>query len=302
MNVTYAVDTHIGAATGVVTRAWPLRRNRISWGRQMKFLLVSDLHYALKQYDWTAAAASDFDVVVIAGDHLDIAGQLDGGVQIVVILKYLQRLAARAKLIVSSGNHDLDRRDDTGEKVASWMNRVRQLGIPTDGESVAFGDTLVTICPWWDGPRMKKEVQAQIERDALKVKDRWIWVYHAPPEGSPTSWNGQKFYGDADLAGWIETYKPDIVFCGHIHQAPFRSGGSWVDRIGPTWVFNSGRQIGPTPTHIMINTDAREAIWFSLAGAELVRLDLPLERPLAPLTALPGWLAPTFQGLDQSPA
>ena len=33
----------------------------------MKFLLVSDLHYALKQYDWTAAAAPDFDVVVIAG-------------------------------------------------------------------------------------------------------------------------------------------------------------------------------------------------------------------------------------------
>ncbi len=64
-------------------------------GASLKFLLVSDLHYALKQYDWTAAAGPGFDVVVIAGDHLDIAGQLSGSVQIVVILNYLKRLATR---------------------------------------------------------------------------------------------------------------------------------------------------------------------------------------------------------------
>ena len=59
----------------------------------MKLLLVSDLHYALKQFDWTTSVAPDFDVVIIAGDHLDVSGQLDGGVQIVVILKYLNRLS-----------------------------------------------------------------------------------------------------------------------------------------------------------------------------------------------------------------
>ena len=91
----------------------------------MKILLVSDLHYALKQFDWTAAAAVDFDLVILAGDHLDIAGQLDGGVQIVVILNYLKRMAAQGRVIVSSGNHDLDTRDSHGEKVASWMTRVR---------------------------------------------------------------------------------------------------------------------------------------------------------------------------------
>lgn len=268
----------------------------------MKILLVSDLHYALKQYDWTAAAGADFDVVVIAGDHLDIAGQLDGAVQIVVILNYLKRMAARAKVIVSSGNHDLDRRDETGEKIASWMDRVRALGIPTDGDSIAYGATLVTVCKWWDGPEAKEAVRAQIERDAAAAKDAWIWVYHAPPEGSPTSWNGKQFFGDSDLTGWIERYKPDIVLCGHIHQAPFR-GGSWADRIGATWVFNSGRQIGPTPAHVIIDTVAREAAWFSMAGPELVRLDAPLERPFASLEEMPAWLAPTSPGRpDPNPA
>ena len=39
----------------------------------MKCLLVADLHYSLKQFDWLLEAARDMDVVVIAGDHLDIS-------------------------------------------------------------------------------------------------------------------------------------------------------------------------------------------------------------------------------------
>jgi Icc-related predicted phosphoesterase len=256
----------------------------------MKYLLVSDLHYALKQYDWTATVASNFDVVVIAGDHLDIASSVDGGVQVVVILKYLKRLMVQTQLLVSSGNHDLDVRDESGEKVARWMNRVRHMGIPTDGDSVMLGDTLVTICPWWDGPNMKRAVQAQLERDAAKPRTSWVWVYHAPPSDSPTCWDGRQFYGDSELATWIETFQPDMVFAGHIHQSPFTEGGSWADRIGATWVFNSGKQIGPTPTHVIVDTEAREAAWFSLAGAQLARLDLPLQRPLPELTQAPSWL------------
>jgi hypothetical protein len=178
------------------------------------------------------------------------------------------------RIIASSGNHDLDVRDEAGEKIARWMNVVRQLGIPTDGDSVTLGGTLVTICPWWDGPHARKAVAPQIERDAAKPRTSWVWVYHAPPSGSPTCWDGKKFYGDAELVAWIEAYKPDIVFAGYIQQAPFTQAGSWADRIGSTWVFNCGNQIGPTPTHIIVDTDAREAAWFSLEGAETAQLDL----------------------------
>lgn len=265
----------------------------------VKLLLVSDLHYALKQYDWTASVADRFDAVVIAGDHLDIAGQLDGGVQVVVILKYLKRLAERTKVIISSGNHDLDTRDASGEKIASWMRKARLLGIPTDGDSVVLDDTLVTVCPWWDGPAAKQQVHDLLTRDAMKPKRRWVWVYHAPPEGSPTSWNGKRSFGDLALTEWISACAPDIVLTGHIHEAPFKNGGSWADRIGRTWVFNCGRQIGPVPTHIAIDTGAREAAWFSLAGDEMVRLDAPLER--LPLEAPPAWLSRN-PALDPSPA
>jgi predicted MPP superfamily phosphohydrolase len=128
----------------------------------VRFLLVSDLHYALKQYDWTASVASDFDSVVIAGDHLDISNHVDGSVQVVVILKYLKRLMDCTRIITSSGNHDLDSRDANGEKTARWMRRVKMMGIPSDGDSVALDDILVTICPWWDGPSAKQAVEAQL--------------------------------------------------------------------------------------------------------------------------------------------
>jgi len=91
----------------------------------MKCLLVSDIHYALKQFDWTASVAAHFDVVIIAGDHIDISGPVDGPTQIMIILKYLRRLKDKTCLIVSSGNHDLDSRNAAGEKVARWMSKVR---------------------------------------------------------------------------------------------------------------------------------------------------------------------------------
>ena len=112
--------------------------------------------------------AGHFDLVVIAGDHLDISGHVDGRAQIVVVLKYLQRLHAKVRLIASSGNHDLNARNEAGEKIARWMGRVRDLGVPTDGDSVEIDDTLFTICPWWDGPGVRDEVGGQLARDAPK--------------------------------------------------------------------------------------------------------------------------------------
>jgi hypothetical protein len=68
----------------------------------MRGLLVSDLHYALKQFDWVQAAASRFDLVVIAGDSLDVSSYVAVEAQIVVVSKYLRRMAERTRLITSS--------------------------------------------------------------------------------------------------------------------------------------------------------------------------------------------------------
>lgn len=256
----------------------------------MKILVVSDLHYSLHQFDWVLSAAPAYDLVIIAGDLLDIASFVDPEAQIVVVLKYLQRLRAITRLVVCSGNHDLDATGPDGEKHAEWMRAVKRLAIPADGDTLFEGDVMVTVCPWWDGPQTQRAIGRQLGDAAKYRQGPWLWVYHAPPPDSPISWSGERYYGDAALNGWLAEYAPDLVICGHVHEAPFARNGSWVDRIGRSWVFNAGRQIGDVPTSIAIDTEAREAAWFSLEGAESVKLDAPLVRPIPPLTAMPAWM------------
>ena len=60
----------------------------------MKILVVSDLHYTLPQFDWLVEAAPAYDLVMIAGDLLDIASFVDPETQIIVVLKYLRACGA----------------------------------------------------------------------------------------------------------------------------------------------------------------------------------------------------------------
>lgn len=238
----------------------------------MNILLVSDLHYSLPQLDWVVRAAPSFDLVVMAGDHLDISSTVSIDAQSVVILNYLSLIHAAGRVAVSSGNHDLTGPDAQGEQSALWLAEARKAGIPTDGDSLSIGQTMVTICPWWDGPAGRTALEEKLAADAARRPACWIWIYHWPPLGSPTCWTGRRHYGDADVGAWIDRFQPDLVLAGHVHQPPFRPDGAWADRIGRTWVFNPGNQIGPVPAHIEIDLDAGSAAWRSLLGEEVLRL------------------------------
>jgi len=256
----------------------------------MRLLAVADLHYSLPQFDWVLEIAADFDVVVLAGDLLELASIVDRRAQAVVVRKYFERLRAVTRLLICSGNHDLDAPHESGEKVAKWLAASPDDGIITDGESIELDGVLITVCPWWDGPITRAGIAVQLAEAAKAERRLWIWIHHAPPDKSPTSWGGARHFGDAELVQWIMQYKPDIVLSGHVHQSPFVKDGSWVDRIGNTWVFNAGQQFGAPPTHIIIDTDEGEALWFSSAGNQFIRLRDPLERPVAKLEAIPDWL------------
>jgi Icc-related predicted phosphoesterase len=67
----------------------------------------------------------------------------------------------------------------------------------------------------------------------------------------------------------IDTHRPDVVLTGHVHEAPFRSEGSWIDLIGDTVVLNAGRRSGPVPAHLVLDTGTREVTWW--AGEPVTR-------------------------------
>jgi Icc-related predicted phosphoesterase len=239
----------------------------------MRILAVSDLHYRLPHYDWLVRAAADVDVVAVVGDLADVVNPVPHEVQVVVLGKYLSMLGAQAVVFAASGNHDLDGPGVHGEQVASWLQRPREGAVHVDGASVDLDGTRFTVCPWWDGPMTRDEVRAQLEAAAKDRPARWIWLYHAPPAGTPLCRDGRREFPDHDLAGWIAEYEPDVVLCGHIHQAPWVEGGSWHARLGRTSVFNPGRQIGSVPPHITLDLEAATAEWFGVFETDAVSLN-----------------------------
>ncbi len=226
----------------------------------------------MPQLDWIVGTAPNYDLVVVAGDSLNIASSVPLDVQSVVILEYIELLKSKVRIAVSSGNHDLTGPDLMGEQSALWLDAARASNVPIDGDSMRIDGTLVTICPWWDGPLGRAAVAEQLANDSLRRPRRWIWVYHWPPLGSPTCWTGRRSYGDEDVGVWIDEHRPDFVLAGHVHESPFKMDGSWVDRIGRTWVFNAGHQSGPVPAHVDLDLDAGTATWRSLLGTEVCRL------------------------------
>jgi Icc-related predicted phosphoesterase len=242
----------------------------------MRLLLVSDLHYRLRQFDWLMGAAADrslaVDLVVIAGDLLDIRSAVPLDAQAIAVTAQLRSLGSLTPVLVSSGNHDLDARDEAGEKTARWLARARSDGVYVDGDSVVIDGVLFTVCPWWDGPHGRAELDVLLADSRRQAHEEWVWVYHSPPTGSPLSFDGRREFGDDALAAWIPRFEPDVVLAGHIHQAPFVDGGGWAQHIGATWIFNPGQQPGPVPTHVMLDLGAGTAEWSSATDYERVDL------------------------------
>jgi len=239
-----------------------------SWllSRAVNILLVSDLHYSLRHLDWVVEQAPDFDAVVLAGDHLDISSNVPLESQIVVIQTYVKAIASVTTAVVCSGNHDLTARNEHSEKSAPWLQQAEPTGAIVDWETLDLDDVRITVCPWWDGPETRADVAEQLRRDAETRPRVWIWVYHYPPDDTAVSWTGRNYIGDPDLNRWIEQHKPDLVLTGHIHDSPFREGGSWLARLGDTCVINAGRMPGPMPAHAIIDSASGTAEWWSPYG------------------------------------
>jgi Icc-related predicted phosphoesterase len=259
-------------------------------GPLMRCLVVADLHYTLPQFDWLLRVAPQFDLVIFAGDALDIASYVDFRAQILVVKKYLTNLSGLTKVILCSGNHDLDERNPEGEKIARWVGEMRALGIACDGDSLTIGDTLFTVCPWWDGPLVKQRIAEQLRDAAASQPSKWIWIHHAPAANSPTSWSGKRYFGDVELVDWIQTYQPTMVVSGHVHESPFIPDGSWYDRLGDTWTFNVGRLFGRPPPHIVLDLDSHKAYWLAPDDVQVIDFRAPLQRPAARVADVPAWL------------
>lgn len=238
----------------------------------MRVLAVTDLHYRLPLFDWLLEASQHASVVTVSGDMLDIVTPVPYEAQAVVVTAYLTRLAEHTTVLASSGNHDLDGPGPTGEQEAGWLHRIDSPGVHTDGASLDRDGVRLTVAGWWDGERTRAQVDRLLHEAARDRPERWIWVYHSPPAGTRLCFDGKRAFPDEALAAWVARHEPDVVLCGHIHQAPWADGGGWYDRLGRTLVVNPGKQVGKVPPHVWLDTDDATATWYGLGERETIDL------------------------------
>ena len=170
----------------------------------MRCLVVADRRSSIAAVRLAAGRPRlQFDLVIFAGDALDVGSFVDFRAQIVVVDEIpgaavrASRRSFSARAITTSTNAATQ-----GEKDRALGRRDQtELGIACDGDTLTIGDTLFTVCPWWDGPLRQRDVSAISSARLLprSGKGRWIWVHHAPPANSPTSWGGNRFIGDVEL-------------------------------------------------------------------------------------------------------
>ena len=235
----------------------------------MKILVVSDIHYSLQQYDWLAMESDAYDLIIIAGDLMELASAVDADTQAAVVSQYFRRISAQVPLVVCSGNHDL-LEDYEGVRSAEWLEELAIPNLTVDHGCFETKDLRILSFPWWETETERTRIEKWLDSRATLDEPRPVfWVHHAPPLGSKTSWNGKRDLGDKSLVEWIERYAPDLVFSGHVHNAPYYGPeGSWIDRLGTTVVINGGRQIGEKPATVELELEDGTIVWCGMEGCE----------------------------------
>ena len=147
------------------------------------------------------------------------------------------------------GRHHFDRRG-AAEAVGPGQQALRDSGLEHRGALDAEAKRFLAGLPL----EAEEDDRLYVHASAHQP-ERWHYVRNAE-----------------DARRGLEAVTARIVLCGHVHQAPFKPDGGWADRIGRTWVFNAGKQIGPVPAHIVIDLATGSASWHSLMGEESLQL------------------------------
>jgi len=202
---------------------------------------------------------------------MDLGSYVDTDTQASVVGEYFKKICSKVPMVVCSGNHDLVDEGD-GTRTAEWLQDFAIPGLTVDGQVFEGQGFKIFSFPWWEEPEERAEITKWLNQQTDSGTDQIFWVHHAPPLGAKVSWNGKRDLGDVSIKEWIEKHQPEIVFSGHIHNAPYYPDGSWYDTIKQTLITNSGRQTGSSPATIVLQTESDQMTWCGMEGCETLPL------------------------------
>ena len=193
----------------------------------MRILALTDVHGA-----YSVAAdiirAAPADVVLIGGD-LTTVGSVKEAEDAIVLFKSLC-----LQVYCVAGNMDSPLHDDLFER----------LGVSLNARGVLLGD--VGFFGVSAAPHSPLRTPYEISEEEIMQRIRHgyadiaharlkVFVPHAPPYGTKVDIVHSGIHaGSSAVRDFIEEAEPDVVVCGHIHEARGQ------DRIGASVIVNSG--------------------------------------------------------------
>jgi len=229
----------------------------------MRILHVADIHYRLDWFEWISQQSSNYDVLVVAGDLLNMFPCENTPLerQAHVVRDWLKTLLKPA--VVCTGNHDTWMTDLRGPMDAfaegGWLQLCKRTGIIVDGQDAEIHGERFAAVKWggsdWPGRAS-------------------IVVCHAPPSETRVSMNAEgEDVGDFEVMMRVHEKHPKYVLSGHVHDPM-----DWMTLEGVSYCFNPGCDCeAREPNHIIIDTTKKIACWNSM-GQGLVSRCLDGER------------------------
>jgi len=194
---------------------------------KLKILAVGDVH-ADKAFIRSLADTAEkesVDLVVLAGD-LTYGDQATDG----IIGPFL---AKGKRVLLVHGNHETPATADFLAKLYDATN-LHGYSVEINGVGI-FGAGGAAIGP---NPTSPRDIYEHLHQGHERVKDtkRKLMVVHEHPSDSHMEMGGM-FPGSWAVRKAVEKFQPDIVVCGHIHEA-----GGIEEKIGRSRVINVARK------------------------------------------------------------
>jgi Icc-related predicted phosphoesterase len=190
-----------------------------------RILLFSDLHCDASAARDLVRRSAAFDVVVGAGDFATMHRGLDA---IIAIL-----LEMRVPAVLVPGNSETA--DELRAACREWDEATVLHGSGTTVAGISFfgigGGIPVTPFGDWSYDFMESDAEALLR----ECPAGGVLVTHSPPHGLVDVSGDGKHLGSTAVRRTVETMRPRLVVCGHIHA---RAGEH--ERCGDTVVVNAG--------------------------------------------------------------
>lgn len=194
----------------------------------MTILALADIHGAYEKMMEVVTAHPEADALLIAGD-LTTHGTVEETKAAIQMLRKTGK-----QVFVVAGNMDPPELDDVFVR----------LGVSLNGRGIVlnnvgfFGVSAAPLSPLMTPNEIpEEEIARRAEQGLTQVASaQWkIFVPHSPPFNTRLDVvRSGKHVGSRAVRTFIERWEPDVVVCGHIHEA------RGVDSIGKTVAINCG--------------------------------------------------------------